>query len=156
MLDAKTIYKTASETFGPIASGFVIDSLEQMIPWLITMFFVVICDLITGVRKSLLMDETVRFSRAWRQTIGKAVTYFSFVVMAEMVNIAAGKTMQIDIYACLLVCAIEGGSILSNILKPKGYNLDLAGIIKLFCKKTMSIENEDLKDIIKRQTENEK
>lgn len=149
-METKAVYKTISETFGPIASGFVIDSLEQMIPWLITMFSVIFCDLVTGVRKSLLMKEPVRFSRAWRQTMGKAVTYFSFVVMVVMINIATGKTLHIDIYACLLVCTIEGCSILGNLLTPKGYNLDLAEMIKVFFKRTIKVEKEDLNRIIRK------
>lgn len=147
----KAIHQVTAGIFAPIAGSFVMDSLQLMIPWLIAMFCVVICDLVTGVRKSLLMGEHVRFSRAWRATMGKMVTYFSFVVMVVMVNRAAGGSMHIDTYACLFVCFIEGCSIFSNILKPKGYNLNLAAAIALFSKKVFSVDKEDVNDILNKE-----
>lgn len=73
--------------FSVIASGFIMESLEHMIPWLIVSFSVVVCDLAFGIRKSLLMKENVRFSTAIRRTMGKMVTYFAFVCMVVMINI---------------------------------------------------------------------
>lgn len=154
-MEEKAIHQAVAGIFAPIAGSFVIDSLQLMIPWLIAMFCVVICDLVTGVRKSLLMKDNVRFSRAWRATMGKMVTYFSFVVMVVMVNKAAGGSMHIDTYACLFVCFIEGCSIISNILKPKGYNLNLAAAIAVFGKKVLSVDKEDVNDIIKKEKLNE-
>lgn len=152
----KAIHQATAGIFGPIAGGFVMDSLQSMIPWLIAMFCVIICDLVTGVRKSLLTHEHVRFSRAWRATMGKMVTYFSFVVMVVMVNRAAGGSMHIDTYACLFVCFIEGCSIISNILKPKGYNFNLAKAVGLFAKKALSIEKEDMEGVITKSKEEKK
>lgn len=150
-MEEKVIHQATAGIFAPIAGSFVIDSLQMMIPWLIAMFCVIICDLVTGVRKSLLMKEHVRFSRAWRATMGKMVTYFSFVVMVVMVNRAAGGSMHIDTYACLFVCFIEGCSIISNILKPKGYNINLAAAIALFSKKVFSVNKEDVNEVIKEE-----
>lgn len=150
-MEEKAIHQAVAGIFAPIAGSFVIDSLQMMIPWLIAMFCVIICDLVTGVRKSLLMSEHVRFSRAWRATMGKMVTYFSFVVMVVMVQRASGVTVRIDTYACLFVCFIEGCSIFSNILKPKGYNLNLAAAIALFSKKVFSVDKEDVNDILNKE-----
>lgn len=147
----KAIHQVTSSVFAPIAGSFVIDSLQLMVPWLIAMFCVIICDLVTGVRKSLLLKEHVRLSRAWRATMGKMVTYFSFVVMVVMVNKAAGDNLHIDTYACLFVCFIEGCSIISNILKPKGYNINLAAAISLFSKKVFSVDKEDVKYVINKE-----
>lgn len=144
----KAIYQISSGIFTSIVGSFVIESLQMMIPWLIAMFCVIICDLVTGVRKSLLMNEHVRFSRACRATMGKMVTYFSFVVMVVMVDKASGGSMHIDTYTCLFVCFIEGCSIISNILKPKGYNFNLAAAIGVFAKKVFSVDKEDMKDVI--------
>ena len=89
--------------FSVIASGFIMESLEHMIPWLIVSFSVVVCDLAFGIRKSLLMKEEVRFSSAIRRTMGKMVTYFAFVCMVVMINIASGSKWNIDVFmpACL-------------------------------------------------------
>lgn len=152
-MEGKLIHLAVSGIFAPVAGSFVIDSLQSMIPWLIAMFCVIICDLVTGVRKSMLMGEHVRFSRAWRATMGKMVTYFSFVVMVVMINRAAGGSMHIDTYACLFVCFIEGCSIISNILKPKGYNFNLAKAIAVFCKKMFSVDKEDIEDVITKKEE---
>ena len=155
-MEEKSIHQAVAGVFAPIAGSFVIDSLQLMIPWLIAMLCVIICDLVTGVRKSMLMGEHVRFSRAWRATMGKMVTYFSFVVMVVMVNRAAGGSFHIDTYACLFVCFIEGCSIISNILKPKGYNFNLAKAIGLFCKKVFSVDKEDMESIVTKDKEEQK
>ena len=85
--------------------------------------------------------------------MGKMVTYFSFVVMVVMVQKASCMSVRIDTYACLFICFIEGCSIISNILKPKGYNFNLAAAIGVFAKKVFSVEKEDVKEIIEKEEE---
>lgn len=142
--------------FAVIASSFIIQSLEHMIPWLIVSFSVIICDLAFGVRKSLLMNEEVRFSGAIRRTMGKMVTYFAFVCMVVMINIASGDKWNIDIYSCLFVCFIEFCSIISNILKPKGYDFDILKALGVFCKKVFNVDKEDVSEIITKDKEENK
>lgn len=142
--------------FAVIASSFIIQSLEHMIPWLIVSFSVIICDLAFGVRKSLLMNEEVRFSGAIRRTMGKMVTYFAFVCMVVMINIASGDKWNIDIYSCLFVCFIEFCSIVSNILKPKGYDFNVLKALGIFCKKVFNVDKEDVSEIITKDKEENK
>ena len=142
--------------FAVIASSFIIQSLEHMIPWLIVSFSVIICDLVFGVRKSLLMNEEVRFSGAIRRTMGKMVTYFAFVCMVVMINIASGDKWNIDIYSCLFVCFIEFCSIISNILKPKGYDFNVLKALGIFCKKVFNVDKEDVSEIITKDKEEKK
>lgn len=142
--------------FSVIASSFIVQSLEHMIPWLIVSFSVIVCDLAFGVRKSLLMNEEVRFSGAIRRTMGKMVTYFAFVCMVVMINIASGDKWNIDIYSCLLICFIEFCSIISNILKPKGYDFDILKALGLFGKKVFNVDKEDISDIITKDKEGKK
>lgn len=142
--------------FAVIASSFIIQSLEHMIPWLIVSFSVIICDLAFGVRKSLLMNEEVRFSGAIRRTMGKMVTYFAFVCMVVMINIASGDKWNIDIYSCLFVCLIEFCSIISNILKPKGYDFNVLKALGIFCKKVFNVDKEDVSEIITKDKEEKK
>lgn len=142
--------------FAVIASSFIIQSLEHMIPWLIVSFSVIICDLAFGVRKSLLMNEEVRFSGAIRRTMGKMVTYFAFVCMVVMINIASGNKWNIDIYSCLFVCFIEFCSIVSNILKPKGYDFNVLKALGIFCKKVFNVDKEDVSEIITKDKEENK
>lgn len=142
--------------FAVIASSFIMQSLEHMIPWLIVSFSVIICDLAFGVRKSLLMNEEVRFSGAIRRTMGKMVTYFAFVCMVVMINIASGGKWNIDIYSCLFVCFIEFCSIVSNILKPKGYDFNVLKALGIFCKKVFNVDKEDVSEIITKDKEEKK
>mgnify|MGYP000354577403 FL=1 len=142
--------------FAVIASSFIMQSLEHMIPWLIVSFSVIICDLAFGVRKSLLMNEEVRFSGAIRRTMGKMVTYFAFVCMVVMINIASGDKWNIDIYSCLFVCFIEFCSIVSNILKPKGYDFNVLKALGIFCKKVFNVDKEDVSEIITKDKEENK
>lgn len=115
--------------FAALATAFVRDSLAHMVPWLIATAAVVVCDLCFGIRKSMAMGEDIRVSKAVRRTMGKMVTYFSFVCMVCMVSVAAGADLAIDKWSCLLVCGIEFCSIVSNILKPKGYTLNIKTLV---------------------------
>ena len=135
-------------SFSTVAMGFIQESIVHMIPWLMVTMAVVLCDLAFGIRCSMLMGEKVRFSSAARRTMGKMVTYFAFVVMVCMISVATDVDNKIDIYSCLLVCFIEGCSIMSNLLKPKGYSLDFAKVIGLFGKRFLKVDKEDMKDII--------
>ena len=90
------------------------------------------------------MGEEVRFSRAVRNTMGKMVTYFAFVCMVCMICVASGEKYQIDIWSCLLVCFIEGCSIIGNILKPKGINFNLLGALNEIGKATFKRVNMDV------------
>lgn len=151
----QTTLQTIPGGFSIIVSNFIASSLEEIIPWLITSAAVVLCDLVCGLRKSYLMGERVRFSSAIRRTMGKMVTYFAFVVMVVMVNIASGHEWRIDVYACLLVCFIEFCSVISNILRPKGIELDVIAAIGLFCHRLWHIDKEDVRDVLREDGDNQ-
>lgn len=141
-------------SFAGIASAFITQTLEHMIPWMMVSAAVIVCDLAFGVRKSLLMGEEVRFSRAVRNTMGKMVTYFAFVCMVCMICVASGEQYDIDIWSCLLVCFIEGCSIIGNILKPKGINFNLIGAFGAMFKR-VGLDKEDAKEVFKEVSEEE-
>lgn len=139
--------------FASIASAFVRESLSHMIPWLIVTLAVIVCDLAFGIRKSKMMSEEVRFTRACRRTMGKIVTYFSFVCMVCMINTASGGEYGIDKWSCLFVCFLELCSIVSNILKPKGYSLNVREIISIIIGKVARIDKNDIDGIIKEEND---
>ena len=72
-----SIVKGTTAGFASIAGAMMAESMGHMIPWLLVTAAVIVCDLVAGVRKSLLMGEEVRVSRAIRATMGKMVTYFA-------------------------------------------------------------------------------
>lgn len=144
----KTFNPTVCNTFGPVMGTFFTESISHMLPWLLVSFAVVLCDLIVGLRKSMILDEEIRFSSAVRRTMGKLLTYFSFCVMVAMIDVAAHGGGTIDKWACLLVCFIEFTSIISNLLRPKGYDVNLIKMLAIYINKSTGISKESIEESI--------
>jgi hypothetical protein len=154
MIKENGIFSIGGKAFGVLMGGFVADALDKIIIWLIVMFSVVICDLIAWTRMALLTGVPVRFSRSWRYTFGKMITYFSLVVMFVFIDQATGNTYNIARWAILFVCGIEAFSIFRHILKTKGYDIDLSVIISVLLKKLFKIEMVDSSGIITKKNRN--
>lgn len=148
-MEESLAFTATKGAYSVIFATFLQESIGHMIPWLVVTFCVIICDLVVGLRKCLLMGEEVRFSSACRKTLGKLVTYFMFVVMMVVIDVAAHGNGEIDKWACLLVCFIEFTSVISNILKPKGININLIEVIAFSLSKKFNVKKEDIKDLIK-------
>lgn len=155
-MQEKIAHQAVAGLFSGIATNFLIDSIKAMVPWLIAMFMVIIVDLITGTRKSMAMGEHVRFSRALRITMGKMVTYFTFVMTVVFINMASDSRFDIDIYACLFVCGIELCSIISNIIKPKGYTLNIMKAIGILAGKLLCVNREDAEKLVTKDKKKKK
>lgn len=140
--------RNVSAGFAAIAGSFIMESLEHMIPWLIVSAAVVVCDLAFGLRKAMMMGEDVRLSSAVRRTMGKMVTYFAFVCMIVMIDIASGMSWHIDIYSCLLICFVEMCSIMSNYLKPKGVNFNIVKAVAVLLSRIFKIDKKDIEDVV--------
>ena len=76
-------------SYSILFATFLQESIGHIIPWVIVAFCVIVCDLVVGIRKSLLMNEEVRFSSACRRTLGKMVSYFMFVIMVAVIDVAS-------------------------------------------------------------------
>lgn len=148
-MEESLTFTATKGAYSVIFATFLQESIGHMIPWLVVTFCVILCDLVVGVRKSLMLGEEVRFSSACRKTLGKLVTYFMFVVMMVVIDVAAHGNGEIDKWACLLVCFIEFTSVISNILKPKGININLIEVIAFSLSKKLNVKKEDIKDLIK-------
>lgn len=145
-----TVTQTTSGLFTPIAVGFIQNSIGIMIPWLIVMFAVIITDLISGIRKSVKLGVEVSPSTAFRETMGKMVTYFAWVIMVCLIDAASEGGTTFAKWACMLVIGIEGGSIVSNILKPHGIDISTRSIIKfIFMRSPLHPSEEEADDLIK-------
>ena len=150
-MDKSTLNTVAEGSNFAILAAFLNESIGHMLPWLIVSFFVILCDLVVGIRKSLLMNEEVRFSSACRRTMGKMVSYFMFVIMVTVIDVAANGGGTIDKWACLSVCLIEFSSIMSNILKPKGYDINLIKIIAVVFGNKFDVAKKDIEEIIEKK-----
>lgn len=135
--------------FGSVAIAALQDMLGTLTVWLMVMFAVVACDLLAGIWKSLKTGVHVSLSRAIRDTMAKLVVYFSFVLMVALLDTATEHDYNIARWACLLVAAIEFGSIISNILKPHGIDLSLKRIIATYISKTpVGLSEEEAEQIL--------
>ena len=142
----------ASGVVIPTAFAFLQEALIMMVPWAITMFFVVMADLAAGIWKSYKLGIELRFSRGLRETMGKLLVYFAFVCMVACINVAYAGDFQFAKWAAGLVIAIEFGSIVSNLLKPHGINISLSAIIKAMLQKSpLPITCEQADEIVKEQ-----
>ena len=150
-MEESLTFTATKGAYSVIFATFLQESIGHMIPWLVVTFCVIICDLVVGVRKSLILGEEVRFSSACRRSIGKTVSYYTFVVMAAVIDVAANGGGMIDKWACLMVCFIEGCSIISNILKPKGYNINLVKMIAVIFSKKFDVAKQDVEEIIEKE-----
>lgn len=145
------VVQTTAGVFTPVAVGFVANAIQMMIPWLIVMFAVIITDLISGIRKSIKLGVDVSPSTAFRETMGKMVTYFAWAVMVCLVDVASGGDGGAAKWGCLLIIGIEAGSIVSNIVKPYGLDISLRGIIKvIFARSPLGISSEEADSIVKK------
>jgi hypothetical protein len=156
-MDGKgSIYDIAGKTFGVVFAGFIFDSLQDILIWLIVMFSIIMCDLIAAIRKNILLGNPVSFSRAIRNTMGKMITYFSFVIMAVFINHAYEEQYNFDKWAVLIVCFGEFFSILSHILKPMGYNINFPVIVSIVLNKLLGITKEESRGILTKTDKKDK
>lgn len=130
---------------------FLQDTVTTMIPWIMVMLSVVLCDLAAGLRKSHLLNVHISISMAFRETMGKMVVYVGFVLMVAMIDAASNHSFDIAKWGCLFVCALEGGSIISNILKPRGIDISLREVIKIIGKRFGKMTEEETEGVIKEE-----
>jgi hypothetical protein len=153
-----TVSKVVNETgsMGTIAvlGQFVSSGLQHIAIWLFVMLCVIVCDLAFGVRRALIMKEVVRVSRAFRDTMGKIVTYFAFVIMVVFVKQAAEIELPVDNYSCLFIVLIEAGSIFNNMLRPMGYDINIAKLLSLLGGKLTHIDSSALGGVITKEDTN--
>jgi len=124
------VTQVASGTLIPLLLAFLGDTVVIMVPWFIAMFTTVIADLAAGLWKSYKLKVPIRASRAIRETMGKMVVYFAFVLMACCINEASKGDFNWAKWLSLVVITIEIGSMVSNFLKPHGINISMTAFIK--------------------------
>ena len=117
-------------TFTVIVGDWFSNGVQHTMPWLVAMTLVVIVDLLTGLRKCWMLGTDIRWSKGYRATLSKLVCYWAFACGAVMVQEACNNAYNIAMWACLSVIAIEGISIVGNILKPHGYTINLQALAK--------------------------
>lgn len=130
---------------------FLQDTVTIMTPWIMVMLSVVLCDLAAGLRKSHLLGVHISISMAFRETMGKMVVYVGFVLMVAMIDAASNHSFNVAKWGCLFVCALEGGSIISNILKPRGIDISIREIVKIIGKRFGKMTEEEADEVVKEE-----
>ncbi len=92
---------------------FFEQSLSRMLPYLVIAAAVILVDLVFGLKAARRKGDRIRISRAVRRTIGKAVEYFCWVVLASSLAVATGCT-AIETGLMLVVIGVELVSIAQN------------------------------------------
>lgn len=139
-----------------LIESFFNSTIQIAFPWLIAMAAVIILDLIVGVKKALFIGEEVRFGNALRRTFTKSVGYFWLVITVGFIDSATTVDLKITTWSCLIVCAIELSSTISNFLKMKGYKFNKEKGIDFILNKTMKrfgvggIEKGEFVDLIEK------
>ena len=103
----------------------------RMIPYAVPGLFLVLLDLVYGIRAAKVRGEKVRMSTAIRRTTTKVVTYICWLILATTIAIAFNKDW-LEWGMLGLVYANEFLSIIGNYLETKGLSFSIAGVYKWF------------------------
>ena len=145
------VVQLTSGTLIPILLSFLGKTIEMMVPWFIAMFTTVMADLAAGLWKSYKLKIPIRFSKACRETMGKMIVYFAFVLMACTVSVAADGGTEWAKWLCLFIILIEVGSMVSNFLKPHGINLSMNAFIKaILTHSALPFSCENIDDLLEK------
>jgi hypothetical protein len=143
------IYVQVAGLGGAVLSTFLADSIDKMLPWLVVMTALIMCDLIAGVCKAWKLGERVTINRAIRDTTAKACTYYSGVVFACFFQVATSDDTEWCEIAAKIFSAVEGVSILRNIFQWHGYNLDGKALLSMILHRIFGGNREDYNGVVK-------
>lgn len=135
-----------------VTTSYIGDGINTMLPWLVALTAVVLADLAAGCRKSLKLGVHVSISTAARETMGKLVVYWSFVLMVASIEVATGHKYSIAMWGCLLICAFEGLSVVGNILKPMGIDISLASVLEIALQRGLGLSKQEADDVTKKES----
>lgn len=126
----------------------------RMIPYAVPGLFLVLLDLIYGIRAARKRGEKVRASSAIRRTMTKVVTYICWLILATTISLAFGKTW-LEWGTLALVYGNEFLSIVGNYLESKGMSFSIAGVyrwlLKFFAGKVGQMSDDEANEIIKNE-----
>lgn len=92
---------------------FFQQSFERMLPYLVIVAVVILIDLVFGIRAARRKGDRIRISRAIRRTVGKAVEYFCWAVLASSLAVATGYAV-IETGLMLVIIGVELISVAQN------------------------------------------
>ncbi len=141
-MDTTRILKTGATT---LVVGEITSFLSPLTWFFVFAGIIILVDLNFGVKAAKKRGETVRFSRAWRRTIGKAADYVCWILLAGSFEIAIGKPLSIPVTSVIILLVIFGleiNSCFSNYFEYRGTKIKI-NIFKWIGGKTDIIEIEN-------------
>ena len=114
---------------------FLQEAILNMIPFLFIAIVLIIVDLYFGIKAARKRGESIRPSRALRRTVGKAVEYVCWVILASTLSVAFG-TQVIEWVVLGIVMGNELLSIITNYFEVHGYKVKGLNIFKIVGDKT--------------------
>lgn len=118
----------------------------RMIPYAIPGLFLLVLDLLYGIRAAQSRGEKVRMSTAIRRSMTKLFSYICWLILATTIAIAFDKTW-LEWGTLALVYGNEGLSIIGNYLESKGISFSIVDvyrwILKLFAGKVGGEMSDD-------------
>ena len=111
-------------------------SVAIMLPWLLVMTAFVLADLAAGIRKSFKLGVRVSWSTVLRETGGKWITYLAIILAVCLLNVVATEGDSFAKWTCLAIMALEGGSVVSNVLRPYGIIVTPKGVLMWLLKRS--------------------
>ena len=144
--DHNTLSIIAQGGVSATALAFFTDSIMHAIPWMICAAPLILLDLNWGIKAARHRGEVIRFSKAFRKTVGKTFEYLCWIILAS--TLALAFTRQWIEWAVLgAVIVNELASVVGNYFETKGLTIKwrtvINAIIRFFGKKT----NTDTSDI---------
>ena len=121
---------------------FLQEAILNMIPFLFIAIILIVVDLYFGIKAARKRGESIRPSRALRRTVGKAVEYVCWVILASTLSGAFG-TQVIEWAVLGIVMGNELLSIITNYFELHGYKIQGLNIFKIVGDKT-GIDTSDV------------
>lgn len=125
-------------------------SWAHMLPQMEFVALIVALDFVTGIYRSYKAGIKIRFSRAGRETLAKIVFYATAIMVACCFNAATPTDYAgVEEGLCVAIYVFEGASVVSNILKVHGYNIDFTVLVKMLAAK-FGVTGDDAAHLIKK------
>lgn len=106
-----------------VAVAFLRQAVLRMIPYAVPSVFLIVLDLIYGVKAARFRKERVTLSTAMRRTVTKTFGYVCWLVLASTMALAFGQ-QWLEWIILGLVYLNELASIIGNHLETKGLELN--------------------------------
>lgn len=106
----------------PKGTTEIIEQINIVKPMIIGLFFLLLCDFITGIRKAKSLKQQIN-SGGFRRSISKMNDYSIAIVSSQVFTWVFTLDFTLSYYIALFICGIELKSIWENVSQTTGVNI---------------------------------